>query len=138
MYKKGVSEVVTAILLILLAVAAVIIVWTVVKPLIVGVGPKIEASCINVELKVSAVDSTSATKTVTVKNTGTVDVDAVRITVQDANGGTPFDTTTGLLALETKAFTVASPPVGAWTEVDVAGKKGGNLCPVAEFVLPLG
>src|SRR3989344_9592089 len=98
MYKKGVSEVVTAILLILLAIAAILNVWQFVKPTVENVGKEIETSCLDVDLEVTAVDDVA--NTVTIENSGTVDVDDVLIVIHDSTGGAPFKAGQGLTILQ--------------------------------------
>ncbi|MEK6820572.1 MAG: archaellin/type IV pilin N-terminal domain-containing protein [Nanoarchaeota archaeon] len=133
--KRGVSNVVATVLLVLLTIAAVVIVWQVIKPMIEGTGEKIEASCIYVDLGIDGYDDTSGSESVTVSNDGSVDVDKVRVVVHDESGGVPFDSSEGLKVLETKSFDVpaANLPAGNWTKIEVAGVIGENICTATEL-----
>lgn len=69
MNRKGISEVVTVILIILLSITAVIIVWQVVRPLIEKPASTISADCVTVSLEVTRAQVGSNNITVT-RNAG--------------------------------------------------------------------
>ncbi|MFH1500848.1 MAG: hypothetical protein ABIE22_02780 [archaeon] len=70
MNKKGISEIVTVILIILLSITAVIIIWQVISPLIARAGTSaLSADCFTADLEV--VNATIGASQITVKrNTG--------------------------------------------------------------------
>lgn len=89
--KRGVSEVVTAILLILLAVAAVIIVWGVVRGILKA--PTATSGCASIELSITKVipyvAGVSFTKVTVERNTnlaGEVDLSKIAFVFQNSNG----------------------------------------------------
>ena len=108
MKKRGVSEVVIAILLILLAIAAVLIVWQFVKPAIESAGEKIETNSFSVGMKIEQAYLNEGGTTVYAKITATGgDVDKIKILFRNDTGQTEVYTTLeGLKELETKTFTI--------------------------------
>ncbi len=68
--KRGLSDVVTVSLIILLAIAAVVIVWSFVKPTIEGTGKQIQgaSACVNIEVK--TISCKIADGSVVVENAG--------------------------------------------------------------------
>ena len=132
MNKKGVSEVVTAILLILLAVAAVIIVWQVIRPMIEGTGDKIQTSCLSVSANV--ITGSEEDNTITVKrNAGAGKVVKVLIAVHDVSGSESQIFTEELGELSTKTYTMSEITLTGWTKAEVAlivNEGGGEVtCP---------
>ncbi len=112
--KKGLSDVVTTVLIILLVLAAVIIVWSFVKPLILGGGETIAttADCIKVDLQpISCVyNVTTDIATVQVKRTGgEVNLKAIKLISQTLGGEIKTSSNTSVLGvLETKTYTYSS------------------------------
>ncbi len=132
--RKGVSAVIATILIVLLTIAAIVIVWQVVKPMIEETGKKIETSCIYVDLEITDYSNVNGSESVTVSNKGSVDIDKVKIVVHDESGGVPFDTSESLRALERKTFDVPEDnlPEGEWTKIEAAGVIGDNICTASE------
>ncbi len=80
--KRGLSDVVTTVLIILLAIAAVLIVWSFVKPAIQKAGESLTTSCIELELEPTSCDYDSTSKNATVKyrwKGGDVDLTEVKL-----------------------------------------------------------
>lgn len=67
--KRGLSDVITVALIILLAISAVVIVWTFVRATLQDVGEQVTASCIEANLKLVG-KCNQATGEITVKNEG--------------------------------------------------------------------
>jgi flagellin-like protein len=55
--KRGISQVITTVLLILVVIAAIVIIWAFVGPVITGVGKDIQSSCVTVSLEVVSCDA---------------------------------------------------------------------------------
>ncbi len=64
--KKGISAVVTTILVVLLSVLAVVIVWQILKPSLVETTSRISTSCIDVDLSLDEADCTNGSEKVKV------------------------------------------------------------------------
>lgn len=100
--KKGLSEVVTAILIVLLAVAAVIIVWAVIRPMIQGSSSQVQTSCVTLDVEIVAVDETGNDITLR-RNVGDGELHSLVFTFETATGTTVgyTDEITGFDQLET-------------------------------------
>jgi hypothetical protein len=59
MNKKGLSQVVTTVLIILIVLAAIILIWVAVRPTIEGAGDQITADCVSIELNPVSCDITN-------------------------------------------------------------------------------
>ncbi|MBX4196097.1 hypothetical protein KW805_00730 [Candidatus Pacearchaeota archaeon] len=89
--KRGLSDVVTTVLMILLVLAAIVIVWKFVRPTLVNAGQNIETSSLSTSLSVVpesvAVNYTSTSLGFVVKrNNGAGDVSGLIVTLEDGNG----------------------------------------------------
>ncbi len=130
--KRGLSDVVTVSLIILLAIAAVVIVWTFVRPTLEGTGKQISSgNCLTVELKPVA-PCLAATGIVQVENgAGETIVDSVKLVYYDANGNSETresNDCTAISPLSRKTCTpTAAPPAGT-NRVAVAAVLGSNTC----------
>ena len=88
--KRGLSKVVTVRLLLLLSIAAVVIVWSFVRPAITDVGQKISSECLTVSLDAVScnADSIAETLAVVVKNgAGQTNIAGVNLILYDDDGG---------------------------------------------------
>ena len=140
MNKKGISEVVTAILLVLLAIAAVVIVWGVIRGFITkGTGGA--AGCASIDISVTAVDENTTVQTVTVKRNpnlaGDVELSKIQFVFEKSTGETDSveADATGMDELDTKIFNFISTdadPISAYIEVSaypiVVSDAGDRLC----------
>ncbi len=134
--KRGLSDVVTTGLIILLAIAAVVIVWSFVRPAITDVGEKISGECLTVD--VEPVSCTGSGASVRVKNgPGDTTIDTVRVifyTGTDGSGTSTVEPTgdvsacTNIAPLQTATCTVATPAGAAGGSVGVAPVIGGRVC----------
>lgn len=82
--KKGLSDVVTTVVIIALALVAITVVWVVVQNLISSNTSSInlQRDCLNVNLEVKLVSNTSSECTISVKRiSGSVEIGGVRIVV---------------------------------------------------------
>ena len=139
MNKRGISAVVATILIVLLSVAAVVIIWQVLKPAIQKSAGRVGTGCIDVDLTINSVNCITSNSMKVTLNAGTLT--ALKVAYYDANGnsvGTIQTITTGLpLTLESK--TLALTPIGAGiTKLNVAtvvtSETGEEL--TCGFVLP--
>ena len=106
--KRGLSEVVTAILIVLLAVAAVIIVWYVVRPMIERSGEQAEAQteCIGLDLSVvSASKVANVISVVTRRGTDDIEGNSLIVTATCADGNSKTGTAT-IESLETRSVQI--------------------------------
>lgn len=138
MSKKGVSDIITTVLIILLVLAAIVIVWQAVNKTITnGVGqiaPKM--ACVDISLTAVSANYTSHIVTVTRNaggdDTGAGSVGGVKILV----GGTAAtldagsSSAGGLTQLETGHYNVTSPVLTNGVEVEVAAvlADGTTIC----------
>ncbi len=134
--KRGISGVVTAILLILLAIAAIIIVWAVVKPMIDKAGASGQAECVTINLGIVSAKNIPAgidpaeQKVVVKREPGVGDLTGITVRIVDEDGDAdtvdcPLDTD-GLLELDTKLCTISGldPSIGTWKTVEVYAMVG--------------
>ena len=140
MNKRGISAVVATILIVLLSVAAVVIIWQVLKPAIQKSAGRVGTGCIDIDLTINSADCVTSNSNMKVTlNAGTLT--ALKVAYYDANlnsVGAIQTITTGLpLALESKTLTLN--PIGAGiTKLNVAtvvtSETGEEL--TCGFVLP--
>ena len=129
MNKKGISAVVANVLIVLLVVAAVAIIWAVVRPTIEQAGEGIEAGCFTVQVKA---ESCTEGSVIVSRRAGAGTIDELKIIVENVDSGdTTITDVTGatletLVELATVVFTDAS--MSADNKVDVAVVVGGNIC----------
>lgn len=138
--KRGLSDVITTALIILLAIAAVVIVWSFVRPTLQKAGEQIDASCATVDM--SAISCVSATTDVVVRNgPGQGQITAGKLVYYDASGNSQsIDIPAGCLPfnpLDQKTCTPAAPvdmngaAAGTGvTQAAVAAVINGRTCPV--------
>lgn len=88
MKKRGLSDVVTTSLIVLLAIAAVVIVWQFVLPVLKNTGTQMQGTdCLSVSLKPIACDVVANTVRVEA-GTGSLTIPYVRVLVYDSAGNT--------------------------------------------------
>ena len=105
--KRGLSQVITIVLIILLTLVAILIVWGFVRPTIESTGEQVGAECLTVDLQVTGCDITADTFTVK-RNSGTGTLVAIRPIVD----GNPCDVDLGTLD-ELESNTVANCQEGS-------------------------
>ncbi len=137
--KRGLSDVVTVSLIILLAIAAVVIVWSFVKPTIENTGKQIsESNCLGVNIRPISCNLTS--NSVIVDNgVGDSKIDGIRLVyyktiASDSESEVVTDATgcDNLRPLERKTCSVSDEPFGgAPAQVSVAAILGEKSCPAS-------
>ena len=97
--KKGLSAVVTTLIIILLVLVAVGIIWVVIQNVVTEGSEQVKsgASCIGVQVNIKSATCTDGdTCTVVVERlSGGVDVDGVKVTISGETAGSLTDTTSG-------------------------------------------
>ena len=127
--KRGLSDVVTTGLIILLAIAAVIIVWSFIRPAITNVGESIDTQCIQLELTPVSCSTAATGRTVAVKmSAGNTILAGIKLIYYTGAGGTGSsqarDNGAASIpprALETTTITPLSAPTEPVLSVKVAG-----------------
>jgi hypothetical protein len=135
MEKRGLSQVVTTVLIILIVIAAISIIWTAVRPAIQSAGEQITADCFSINLEVvSCVDDTS----VTVKrNTGKGDLQGLKFILEDGASVVDLSDSTVTVAtgskdapgeLETKTYLIGGSTT--FSDADITAVVGDqkNIC----------
>src|SRR3989338_6510900 len=116
MKRRGLSDVVTVALVILLAIAAVVIVWTFVRATLENVGTQINDDCISTSVKVISCPA-SGTPVVVENSAGSKNAAKVKLIYSKADDSvsTPVDPDTGtcddIAPLGRKSCVVTTPPV---------------------------
>lgn len=123
--KKGLSNIVATVLIVLLALAAVAIVWGFLKPAFVNTGVEVglQSQCISVEVEPVLCTYDATTVTVRARNMAGSAVDIIAV-VDDAGGSTYFSMTEDageLLGTVTFTDTAGGLAVDDLGEVTVAG-----------------
>tara|TARA_Y100000310_G_C20386343_1_gene670610 strand:- start:4 stop:435 length:432 start_codon:yes stop_codon:yes gene_type:complete len=119
--KRGLSDVVTTVLIVLVAIGAIGIIAGFLLPAVQQGSSQITSSCITLQLEPTKCTNTNSTDTTVLikRNTGDATLNEIRVIFTDASG----ETTSNVMSdapgiLETKSFTgVGDSP----TEVRVAG-----------------
>ena len=136
--KKGVSEVVANVLIVLLVIVGVAVIWSVVKPTIDKSAKGIETgtACTGVSLEVVSCaqgDTTNDWDVVVKRNTGAGELTGLKLIFEDATEATSVvdaGAITGFDELETQTFSNLDDGTIVATKVNVAAVVGGELCPV--------
>lgn len=115
--KRGLSDVVTVTLIILLAIAAVVIVWAFVKSTLNQAGTEIKAaSCVSVDITPMSCSYAGTTAIVVARNNGGSDVEDIKVLPYDASSvplgivDTTGCTSTKALTQKTCTATIAAKP----------------------------
>ena len=138
MNKKGLSDVVTTVLIILLALAAIVIVWQAVKGTITSGSEQITAqtACMDADLSITKAEKVTAggIEVTVTRGIDTADIKGIKVIVINSAGTSinSTDFTTVPAAGESKVLTVtaATYPTGSYT-AKVAPKVGTTQCDVA-------
>jgi hypothetical protein len=144
MNKRGLSDVITVSLIILLAIAAVVIVWTFVRPTIEGVGKSLESSTDCIKIDVEAVSCgvasnnvvvqlvTSGGTTVNAVNAILIGSDGSRI-VREVAGGVPPELATGTASYSSEGIESTDSATAAVIIQDADGN--AVTCPESSVVI---
>lgn len=104
--KKGLSDVITTVLIILLALAAVVIIWQFIKPAIENTGPEIQCrtKCVSVTVSpASCIKNANGNYNVTVKNDGSDPIKSTKLILVNSNAETNVTEGGALTAFGTNA-----------------------------------
>lgn len=133
--KRGLSDVVTVTLIILLAVAAVVIVWAFVRSTLEEAGEEITLTCVTANL--NAVSCTAASGVTVVRNDATEGtVSSVKLVYYNAAGATTSVDASGCTNIAPLGQGTCSPPAaptGA-VRVSVAPVIDGKTCPLSPAI----
>lgn len=132
--RKGVSEVVANVLIVLLVIVGIAVIWSVVKPTIDRGAEGVQADCFTVQVEPVRCVANGANWDVTVKrNPGSGTFDSIELLFEDETGATNL-VTGAVTTLSELGTTVASnqPDGVAGTQVTVntVVRAGGQLCQV--------
>jgi len=132
MFKRGISDLVTAILIILLVLGAVAIVWAVVRPTVSESAGQITTECVTLSLEITGVNTTSEKVSVK-RGAGAADLTKIKVVV-DGDALEAEDAST-LSELAEDDFDATGASSGSVVEVAgvVEGANGQEvLCGVAD------
>ena len=140
--KRGLSDVVTTVLIILLAIAAVVIVWSFVAPTLRGAGEKLNISCIQTDLEITnclynpAIPATATTDSVAHSVDITYqlkakegDLTGVKISISDGSTSKVIDGIAPEEVLETETETFSSDDLSELT-FDEGSELTASIIPV--------
>ena len=144
--RKGVSEVVANVLIVLLVIVGIAVIWSVVKPTIDkgAQGIQTGSECLSISLEPVSCAYTNATNVATSsasakikRNSGGGSIDSIDVVFEGTGGTSKVYTytipTTGFDELSTVDVTPVWADVSGLTEpvtVNVAARTGGQLCPL--------
>ncbi|MBI3623331.1 LamG domain-containing protein [Candidatus Pacearchaeota archaeon] len=105
--KKGLSTVITTLIIIGLSLAAIIIIWVVIRNIVETGSQQVELGKYTVDMKIQKVGESLSGTNVTIKrNAGQGQVTGVKIIISDGISETSFDQKMPIEELETKTFSV--------------------------------
>lgn len=137
--KKGLSDVVTSVLLILLVLAAVVILWGFLSGFITGAGRGITTVCMTLDIQPVSCKITDTGVDVTYKwVSGDVNLTGVNLILASTNGNSRVDEGEVINRLATKVMTItdfADP--ASFNVAGVALSESGNPTPCPEYKTPV-
>ncbi len=89
--KRGLSDVVTTVLIVLLTIVAIAILWSFLQPMFTSSGQKVQTQqqCLALSLEVTACQSTATVSNATIKrNPGVASLKELRLVFENADGST--------------------------------------------------
>ncbi|MBU0957280.1 MAG: hypothetical protein KKF56_00570 [Nanoarchaeota archaeon] len=105
--KKAISAVVTTVLIILISIAAVIILWIVIRPMIEQTGNALTGSCLDVQLEVTNCNITDESVTFE-RGAGGGDIAGVKFLIEQSVESTPtINCYFAVTPLQTKKFYIS-------------------------------
>ncbi|MBU2616708.1 MAG: hypothetical protein KKB79_01865 [Nanoarchaeota archaeon] len=126
--KKGLSEIVATLLVILLVIIAIGIIWGVLRNVISSGSEEITFSGLTLDLKITRASVIEGVTTISVRrNAGSGDVSGLRFVFFDGENSQSVDRTTSLLQGEEKTFTI--------TDEEITGVENGWTISVAPIYL---
>ncbi len=135
--KKGLSPVITNVLIILLAVVAVVMLWTFIRPLITQGGERVQQTqaCLEMQLEPVRCAITDSEVSVTVKRAaGQAELAEIKIVFMKEDGSSEVETVSDVPdELETKIYKISdleSTPVRVHISGGIANEQGNiRYCP---------
>lgn len=137
--KRGISDLMASVLMILLVLAAVIIVWQVVLPLIKGKTGEIssQATCIGINLETTKANNNTGDITVK-RGSGGKDADVADVKfLVEGTASSHNNTAPALTQLETKIYNVAAAKGPAGKKIEVAAILNNEAKSVCNIVSSL-
>lgn len=132
--KKGVSEVVANVLIVLLVIVGIAVIWSVVKPTIDKGAAGVQADCFTVSVEPVSCTLSGSTATVSVKrNPGSGTFESIEILFSDGtDSGTVTSGITSLNELSTATTAALTLPAGVSGSVtaNTVLRSGGQLCQI--------
>ncbi len=131
--KKGVSEVVANVLIVLLVIVGIAVIWSVVKPTIDKGAAGVQADCFTVSVEpVSCTPNAGNYDIVVKRNPGSGTFETIELLFEDAAGNTEVVTSgiTTLTELGTTTVAGVNPTMTTPTSVNTVLRSGGQLCQV--------
>ena len=142
--RKGVSEVVANVLIVLLVIVGVAVIWSVVKPTIDKSAEQIDTGCFEVSLEATSCTADTGGNgwdVVVKRDTGAGDLKGIKFIFEDSSSGatTVVDggTITGFDELETQTFQDLDAGAVIPNRVNVAAVVGNNLRLCQPLAAPL-
>jgi hypothetical protein len=143
MNKRGLSQVVTTVLIILIVLAAIILIWIAVRPTIQSATEQVTADCVTLELQVSdCLDNGDSTTTLTIdRYTGKGTMTGMKFFFETTAGVTTlvdlFDSDvseTGFPPVELGQMTATVPTGYNGESANIAPVVGNDIiCPVSSY-----
>ena len=142
--KRGVSEVVASVLLILLVIASIVILWAVYQRFIEGTTEGIADSgdCIQTDLDIVNVNmniNVNGDDTIRIKRVlGSATITAIRVLVNGANVASVFTpVVTGMQLGEETTATITAGTIAPGNKVEVSATVNGVACAISdEYLVP--
>jgi len=128
--KRAMSEVITSVLIILLVIAAIVIVWGFVGPMLKKTSEDIGTGCVTVSTEITSASCTGNALALTVKrNAGEADLKKIRVVVTHSAGSDTFDEEVGMEELASRNLEVDVSNMTDVSKVEIApivAKSGGD------------
>ena len=119
--KRGLSDVVTTVLIILLVLASISIIWSFVRPTLTKSAGQISGECFNLDLVVNSCDKVTDGAVVNyTRNVGTAEVTGVKVII-DHTGGTTVGDGAELNEFESGSQNISIGTGNVASEASVAG-----------------
>ncbi len=123
--KRGISTVVASILLILLAIAAIVIIWVILRGFLQKSAGRVETSCLTLDLEIgkAQINTSSNILYVQVKRgSGEGDLSRIRFRITNSSESIIRDRNTSMNELETKSFSFDNiGNISVISKVEIAG-----------------
>ena len=131
--KRGVSGVVTAVLLILLVIAAIAILWVVIQNFVKDTTDAAvsQADCFGTQLIISNAIATQSTVTV-LRQSGDITLTEVKVIVNPSGGGASATQTISALGVGESGVATFGTALASGDSISAVAVIGGKDCPVSD------